>query len=133
MLFRSRDINFEKSFENKTEWHHWLKNFHAVRDGQIDTWDAQVVYLTFTQAMLSIYPARNLISNIGFREDATHTTSHGSVLANLKTDDLILPIRYPKFILPNHEAESDRKKIEGIGLKDVNRLLNRILNKLKIK
>ncbi len=127
-----KDVNFKNSFVNRVECHDWLKIFDSVQEGKVDTWDAQVVYLSFKHSMLSIYPAQNLISNIGFRDDATHTTGHDSMLANLKTSTMTFPLRHPKFILPNYKAESDRKGIEGIGLNYIKKLLNRLIIKIGI-
>lgn len=110
-----RDANFKKSFASKAEWKFWLKNFHAVNSGKVDTWDAQVVFLTFVEGMLSIFPKKNLISNIGFGEAATHTKSKNSILSNIQTLGISFPLQHPMFVLRDMRAEYDRKKIEGIG------------------
>jgi len=126
------NTNFKESFQNKNEYMHWVKCFLSTRDGKIDTWDAQVLYMTFTHALLSIYPAANLISNIGFGEDATHTTSNNSSVANLKTYSFNIPTIHPKFIFPNHQAELDRKIIELIGINYFKKFVHRILQKLRV-
>jgi hypothetical protein len=107
--------DFKKSFAKKSEWQHWIKAFQAIHDGKIDTWDAQVVFLTFCNSMFSIYPSNNLISNIGFRHDATHTKSQSSALANLPVNKLEFPLIHPQFFIPNLNAEGVRKKMEFIG------------------
>lgn len=127
-----KDINFKKSFVKKEEWKYWFNIFRSVQEGKVNTWDAQVVYLAFTQGMLSIYPTKNLISNIGFGDDATHTTNKNSILSNLSTHEISFPIRNPELILPNFKAESDRKRIEGIGLNLLDRFKKFIITRLGI-
>ena len=39
--------NFRRSFENKKEFNHWVRNLLSVKSNQVDTWDAQVVFLAF--------------------------------------------------------------------------------------
>ena len=50
-------------------------------------------------------PATNLISNIGFGEGATHTTSPESKLANLGVMPLELPLRHPDVVHANQPAD----------------------------
>ncbi len=49
--------------------------FDGAAQGFIDTWDIQWMLTCFVQSGLSVIPNDNLISNIGFRQDATHTKS----------------------------------------------------------
>jgi hypothetical protein len=50
------------------------KFFWRTRDGLIDTWDYQWSFARLINHMYSIVPKTNMIKNIGFGEDATHTT-----------------------------------------------------------
>ena len=52
----------------------------------------------------SIYPNMNLISNIGFRNDATHTKFQNKVLANKKHEDYLI-LNHPKDIIINTRAD----------------------------
>ncbi len=45
-----------------------------VKKNEIDTWDYQWAYSRIINNSYGVIPVRNLISNIGFSEDATHTT-----------------------------------------------------------
>jgi len=53
-------------------------------DSKIDTWDYQWSYTIVNNGGCSIVPSENLISNIWFGEDATHTCLVDSAKANLK-------------------------------------------------
>jgi len=69
---------------------YWRKIFELAYRGGIDTWDYQWVFGNWVNGRLSIAPTVNLISNIGFGVNATHTTST-SELENLP----IIPIKFP--------------------------------------
>jgi hypothetical protein len=52
---------------------YWLQVFkHAVSSRTI--WDFQLQYEFFSQGLISVYPAKNLVANTGFGDDATHTS-----------------------------------------------------------
>jgi hypothetical protein len=55
------------------------------------TWDYQWVYSIFRKQGLCVAPQYNLVSNIGFRADGTHTMNETDFLSTLKTYDLEIP------------------------------------------
>lgn len=73
---------------------YWRSIFTQVHNGQIDTWDYQLTLSFWLRGMISICPARNLISNIGFGPDATHTTVEGP-RSNMSVYDLQFPLEAP--------------------------------------
>ena len=75
------------------------------RDGVPDTWDAQWAYSVRLMGGIAVMPAKNLISNIGFREDATHTKRRGHIRENFPQGK-VFPLRHPKDIRPTMEAFS---------------------------
>lgn len=64
---------------------YWEPILRRVRDGFVDTWDYQWNYTIWKQGGMVALPQVNLISNIGFRSDATHTMNQGERLANMQT------------------------------------------------
>jgi hypothetical protein len=58
---------------------------------------------------MNIMPSKNLISNIGFREDATHTKKN-SELSNLPSNELDFPLSHPDKIKLNKQADSFSKR-----------------------
>lgn len=82
----------------------WISIFDAMFAGKIDTWDYQWVYAIWANNGLSISPNINLISNIGFRNDATHTKGEGHKFANMKTVSLDR-IKHPGMITRNMVAD----------------------------
>jgi len=89
---------------NCGEKEYWLDAFNGVYAGSIDTWDYQWSLACFSEGSISIMPNINLISNIGFGENATHTFGE-SIYANLPTVEMNFPLTHPVFFLPNLKAD----------------------------
>jgi hypothetical protein len=94
----------------------WTKKFQTAFNKSIDTWDYQWMFACWMQNGLSILPDVNLISNIGFGEDATHTTT--PVCNNLqKVQEIHFPLRHPNFIVRDHRTdEFIQRTRHGSGL-----------------
>ena len=82
----------------------WIKRFNLVYARQRDTWDYQWQFAMSVNHGLSIVPNNNLVSNIGFGTDATHTTDSFHELGNRPTIDMKNLI-HPQFVVPNHDAD----------------------------
>ena len=52
----------------------WKFIFTNTKEGKIDTWDYQWVYTGLKNQMYCIRPNLNMIDNIGFNENSTHTS-----------------------------------------------------------
>lgn len=113
---------------NLDERIYWYEKMRDTYYGKVNTWDYQWNYCVWKNKGLSIIPQVNLISNIGFGEDATHT--HGnSKWANMPTQTL-LNIKHPtditcnvmadSYTFQNHHNHSTKKSFA-----------NRVINKLK--
>lgn len=90
---------------NLQEELYWTNIFDRVFNNEINTaWDYQWLYARWTQNDLSIVPTTNLVSNIGFGVDATHTFS-SSRLAKLPTTD-IWDIKHPSFMVRDVNADN---------------------------
>lgn len=114
------------SVSSKAEFDYWTKTFQTVYDSKIDTcWDYQWTLVNWSQSMMTILPNTNLISNIGFGADATHT--HGaSIYANLKTTAIDFPLIHPKAVISHHKADAFTAK----GMFTTS-LTSKLINKLK--
>ena len=87
----------------------WSKTFQKVFDGEIDTWDYQWVYANWVSNRVSIMPSQNLITNIGFGADATHTKNK-SPFANLQRYSLQFPLSHPKKMELDQESQKLTEK-----------------------
>jgi len=82
----------------------WEKIFKDVKAGLIDTWDYQLAFTNFFNNSLAVIPNHNLVSNIGFGENATHTTQANSIAANIPIVEMG-DITHPLFVLPQKQAD----------------------------
>lgn len=124
------DFKLQKLIKNTTdskkEKRYWQKIFENVSNGNIDTWDYQWTFTVWVNNALSILPNVNLISNIGFGTDATHTTDLDSQHSKIPREEIYLPIEHPKFLLRNIEADDYTIK----QLFKEEKIITKILNKL---
>ena len=89
---------------NRREAAYWQKIFERVHRGEIDTWDYQWVFANWAEGRVSILPAVNLSSNVGFDKNATHTTGD-SDLANLARNQIDFPLTHPPGVFRNIQAD----------------------------
>jgi len=73
---------------DKVERNYWEKIFNRMFAKEIDTWDYQWLACAWFHGGLTATPNVNLVSNIGFGEDATHTTSASSSHAEIPVQPL---------------------------------------------
>lgn len=71
--------------------------------GKPNTWDYPWTFTCWSQGGLTASPNVNLVSNIGFGADATHTGREGK-FANMLTQD-IGEIHHPPFVLRHRDAD----------------------------
>ncbi len=103
------------------------KFFDASFEGKIDAWGYRWRFARLIQSALAIVPSVNLISNIGFRQDSTHTTSQASCLAEITTYQLEFPLKFNQFTAVDRDYdrryfEKDTKK-PNIFIRIKNKLL----------
>jgi hypothetical protein len=115
---------FNNFFLNWPEKFYRLRKFDkTVRPGtKVDWWDYQWDFARYIHSGLAIVPKVNLVKNIGFGEIATHTKNNHSDSANLKSENIELPLRHPPFAI--RDLESDRRYFKNL-MKDI------LLSKLK--
>ena len=84
----------------------WSKKFQELYDGQIDTWDYQLMFASWVQNGINIHPNSNLISNIGFGSVSTHTTRKRSKYAEIPTEPVAFPLEHPPFVVCDRQADN---------------------------
>ncbi len=96
-----------KRFLGSSQWFNQLKPFFdKVFLQQYDTWDYQWVYTQLNLQGMAIIPKVNLVENIGFRNDATHTKDDNSFIEKLKSHVLDVPLIHPFEFLPSMKYAS---------------------------
>ncbi|TRU84856.1 MAG: glycosyltransferase family 2 protein [Microcystis novacekii Mn_MB_F_20050700_S1] len=91
--------------EDRKSVKYWTKNFQRTYEGNPTVWDYRWTFACWIQNGLTILPNVNLVSNIGFGEGATHTSSSKSKVANLPVEEMIFPLKHPPFLLRHVEAD----------------------------
>lgn len=97
-------ISDEKQFLDRKRF------FHLTYADNLDAWDYQMAFLCLSQAGLIAIPSRNLISNIGFDENATNTLSKQDIRANMPTYPMSFPLQEPIEISIDRDFENRRYK-----------------------
>jgi len=83
----------------------WTDVFNRAHLGQSGTWDYQWVFACWLRSALSIVPNVNLISNIGFGKNATHTGG-SSKAANMAIEEIGFPLAHPPIFIRDSRADS---------------------------
>jgi hypothetical protein len=89
---------------DKVERRYWKKIFDLVHAGKIDSWAYPMLASIWYKNGLVVTPNVNLVGNIGFGEDATHTIIKNSQESNIPTQSLG-NIIHPKIIEINYDAD----------------------------
>jgi hypothetical protein len=85
---------------------YWKVIFDLVNRGKIDTWDYQWLYACWINGGKTITPNINLVRNIGFWEQATHTRKPSAWIRGLKSESLEFPLVHPKSTEIDNAADS---------------------------
>lgn len=107
------------------KWRNHLYN--KVYNEKINTWDYQWSFAKLINNGLSIIPVNNLVYNIGFGENATHTKNivHQKIQNNMGIN---FPLQHPESIRRNKKL--DKKYFNQIILKGyLNGIINKIIGK----
>lgn len=138
-IIKGGDI-LKNILDNKKQIKFWIKIFDDLYyNSKPDTWDYQWTYLCFKNSGLSIIPNINLINNIGFDEEATHT-KNGFSKTNNKELDLehsgLFPIIHPNEIVRSKSADLKIEHIIYSGyplnqIKYLKKNLKKFLSKIK--
>jgi hypothetical protein len=78
-----KDIVFWPAWKSSSDWQnlfrdpfercYWERLLNETHGGRIDTWDYQLAACMWHRHMYSVCPNANLVANIGFDSNATHT------------------------------------------------------------
>lgn len=105
-LYDSKEVKHQLSriFDDPMVIDSWHRIFEDTKSGKINTWDYQLTFINFFHHGLSVIPNINMISNIGFGANSTHTSEADSMYANIPREEL-RQISHPLFFLPEKDAD----------------------------
>ena len=109
---------------------YWRGVFDSL-NGSWDVWDYQWIFSCWAQNGLAILPNVNLISNIGWGSDATHTKALDNPSANLAIEAMSFPLSHPQYMAVNREADKFTLENHYVGWtpKLFRRLRRRVLGR----
>ena len=81
----------------------WQFLIDQVYTGEVNTWDILWQLACWQQGFLTCLPAKELVRNVGFDQDATHTLDETSPLKTPK--ELAQPLLHPSIILPSQNFD----------------------------
>lgn len=102
-----KNLNFLKDIFNTQEINYWIPKLDSVYDNKVDTWDYQWFYSIWKNKALTVRPDRNLIKNIGFDSDATHTKKTNRLLKNIKLEELDFSLNTPSELIVNKKLDDE--------------------------
>ncbi|HYP54082.1 MAG TPA: hypothetical protein VEQ42_11110 [Pyrinomonadaceae bacterium] len=97
---------------DKAAARYWREAFENVYAGRVDTWDYQWVFACWSRQGLAALPETNLVTNIGWGGEATHTGASVSPLGNIPAAEMGFPLRHPPHV--SRHAEADRYTFERV-------------------
>jgi hypothetical protein len=102
-------------FKDKKIGKFWVSLFKHIKNKNVNTWDAQWAYAVLRSKGVCITPKVNLIENIGFDSQSTHTGSGDSFsfLAKEKKSIDCTDLIEPK-IPHNHHGYPIRQDLDNI-------------------
>lgn len=104
---------FKRYFDSWVEKKYRLSKIaNSYKAENANWWDYQWSFTLFSNSGLSIVPHINLIENIGFGEDATHTLSTNDNRKENKAHAIKLPLRHPSFVI--RDANSDKRYFKNL-------------------
>lgn len=104
------------TLQNDRFWRLREKAFQQAFDNRIDTWDYQWAFARTVRGGLAVVPSINLVANIGFGIDATHTIVPDKDFSAIPTGRVTFPLRHNGLLLA--DAEYDMKVVAMQTQKD---------------
>lgn len=95
---------------NRLFQRYWTEIFDRAYAGDVDSWAYRWTFSCWTQNGLTILPSRNLVTNIGFDIDATHTNGCDNFELHSKLESIDFPLTHPPCMVQDIAADawSDR-------------------------
>jgi hypothetical protein len=92
-------------FQSRRERKFYESIWDKCYSGQIDTWDFQWYLCKLMQLSYTAVSAKNIVSNIGFGRDSTHTAVRNP-LANYKLESLTFPLNHQKHVFVDYRKDA---------------------------
>ena len=130
--------------DNEQRFEMVQNSFNIASSGNDSSWARRLFFAYLSHSGKILIPAVNVISNIGFGSDATHTNcSADHIMSNVPRSSISFPLNHP----PNTDVDREymvqeyellfsrslknkiRRKVKNYGRKFKNQYFNRFINK----
>jgi len=101
----------------REEAEYWAEIFNRVHRNEIDSWAYPWTFACWKQHGLAALPAVNLVTNIGFGEQATHTKKADGEAAYCSSEPMSFPLDHPSTVVRSYEADRFTAK-HHFGIRD---------------
>lgn len=110
-----KNMHLLKEILGESEANKYEKILDKVYEGHIDTWDYQWFLFRLLNGK-AVIPKVNLISNIGFGAEATHTFDIESKLSTLPRGEIDFPLIHPKYIIVDKNRDFSWQRFSNDSL-----------------
>lgn len=105
-MFLSRNNWLNETLNSRRAARYWSDRFQSVYQNQIDSWGYIWTLTCWSQNGLNVIPKVNLVSNIGFGPEATHTRDTKNSLFNMPATSMNFPLNHPPIMTRNYSADT---------------------------
>ena len=99
---------FGEHFSDPKERAYWQQVLQDVYDRKIDTWAYQLMFMCWRLRLLVAYPNVNLVENIGFGDEATHTKGDVPLyVVESPPSPIRFPLTHPPLLAKNDAADRE--------------------------
>ena len=104
--FSQKDLAQKMNFYNARH-NFWYVGSSRAKSGEIDTWDIPLAFAQWSQSKFSIIPPVNLVTNVGFDSEGTHTSGDA------------YPLSHPTDFLPSAYSFSEQPSFSSSHSYDI--------------
>lgn len=98
-----------------------IKEFWDVYNGLVSSWAYPLSLACLSQNLLTVIPKNNMIYNLGFGPEATHTKD--SEVKTVETKALTFPLKHPRWVFSCREYDISLESSYGGRLKWLKKIL----------
>ena len=109
-----RESNWLEDILQESDAIKYWANIFKVNYETLENWDYAWVFTSWLYNGLTILPDVNLVCNIGFGAEATHTKT-ASIFANIPTEAMAFPLHHPASIQRHELADDFTEKVVFSG------------------
>lgn len=117
---------------NRDFQRYWTRIFDMAYAGKVDSWAYRWTFSCWAQSGLTILPALNLVTNIGFSEDATRTKGSDEQLDSIPIESLSFPLSHLSSMVRDYAADhwTDQHVFKQMSVSFVMKIMLRLRRSL---